>query len=888
MIIKRKEKSSSITLFLLLTITLSTLLIAIPITSAHNPRLEIPTWTYAGVSPMTVGVGQQVTIVFWQNLVPPTANGAYGDRWYFDLTITHPDGTIETMTNFVSDPVGGSYTLYTPVDIGNYTIVAKFVGKVLDNSPGGMSPSGLYAGSQMSASSNVTEYLGDYFLPSVSEPITLTVTQEPLARYVETPLPTDYWTRPIYGANRDWYQVAANWLGTASGAHNVGPTTNFNYGSAPNTSHILWTKPYWAGGTMDYRFGPYTYHTSHYEGISFSPPIIIQGKLFYTQTWLPKEGWYCVDLYTGETQYFQNTTGSFVRQTLNVRNEVNSFDSSGGLLYGNPAFGQIYDYESPNQHGGFPYLWVTSTGKTNTWDMLDAMTGDLICSIGNVSASGTSVYGKDGSILRYNIVGSGINKRLTVWNTSDCIMNRWNYSAIGGNSYWMWRPYFNYTFDGNTGFSTNVSIPDVQGSIRAVREDQFIIGGTSGFNDGNSSTVVQGNLWALNLNREIGPIGKLLWNKTYTPPAEVPKNALQDLQFSAHDMSGPTVDPEDGIFYFVQTMTRERWIYSLDTMTQLWKSEPENQFNFYGLSTTMYDGKMLSYGYSGILIAYNATTGQILWTWSAPSVGLDETPYPHTPLSLGLVADGKLFMMTQEHSPNTPLRRDSKIYAVDTNTGKLVWSLTCWPSGMALADGRIVTMDYFDNSIYCFGKGPSGLTVNAPLTVLPLYSSVIITGSVTDQSVGAKKIAEERGFVNGIPAIADESMDSWMEYLYHERPIPTDATGVVVSLNAVDPNGNYIHIGNATSDITGAYGCKFTPEVPGTYQIIATFGGSESYGSSSAQTYLGIGDPTATQAPYPQISQTPTETYFALSTVAIIIAIAIGFALTIIILRKRQ
>ena len=38
------------------------------------------------------------------------------------------------------------------------------------------------------------------------------------------------------------------------------------------------------------------------------------------------------------------------------------------------------------------------------------------------------------------------------------------------------------TFDGNNGFSLNVSIPDVSGSILAVREGKYIIGGTGGTN----------------------------------------------------------------------------------------------------------------------------------------------------------------------------------------------------------------------------------------------------------------------------------------------------------------------------------------------------------------------------------------------------------------------
>ncbi len=38
----------------------------------------------------------------------------------------------------------------------------------------------------------------------------------------------------------------------------------------------------------------------------------------------------------------------------------------------------------------------------------------------------------------------------------------------------------------------------------------------------------------------------------------------------------------------------------------------------------------------------------------------------------------------------------------------------------------------------------------------PLGTSVMITGSVTDQSPGAA----------GTPAISDEDMSAWMEYMY--------------------------------------------------------------------------------------------------------------------------
>jgi hypothetical protein len=69
----------------------------------------------------------------------------------------------------------------------------------------------------------------------------------------------------------------------------------------------------------------------------------------------------------------------------------------------------------------------------------------------------------------------------------------------------------------------------------------------------------------------------------------------------------------------------------------------------------------------------------------------------------------------------------------------------------------------------------------------------------------------------------------------------------------------------------------FTPEVPGTYQIMANFAGSASYGPSSATTYLTVGEaPTQpTQAPQETLAQEPIGMYMLFATIAIIIAIAI-------------
>jgi hypothetical protein len=79
-------------------------------------------------------------------------------------------------------------------------------------------------------------------------------------------------------------------------------------------------------------------------------------------------------------------------------------------------------------------------------------------------------------------------------------------------------------------------------------------------------------------------------------------------------------------------------------------------------------------------------------------------------------------------------------------------------------------------------------------------------------------------------------------------------------LTAIDPNGNSQTIGTATSDVSGSYGLMWVPPVEGTYQITATFAGSNSYGGSYDMTYMGVGPAAATPAPVATPTPTPVST----------------------------
>jgi hypothetical protein len=121
--------------------------------------------------------------------------------------------------------------------------------------------------------------------------------------------------------------------------------------------------------------------------------------------------------------------------------------------------------------------------------------------------------------------------------------------------------------------------------------------------------------------------------------------------------------------------------------------------------------------------------------------------------------------------------------------------------------------------------------------------------------------------------------------IWHNETI----TGVPVMLTAIDPNGNAVDIGTATTNgYYGTFAKEWTPDIEGTYQIIASFIGDDSYGSSGAATAISVGA-TQTAAPTPtttanqQVDNTSIMYAIAAAAIAIIIAVAI---VGILILRK--
>jgi hypothetical protein len=110
-----------------------------------------------------------------------------------------------------------------------------------------------------------------------------------------------------------------------------------------------------------------------------------------------------------------------------------------------------------------------------------------------------------------------------------------------------------------------------------------------------------------------------------------------------------------------------------------------------------------------------------------------------------------------------------------------------------------------------------------------------------------------------------------------------DAVGVPVMLQAQGPDG-IIDIGTVTSDGYGMFKKMWTPPDEGEYTIMAAFAGTNSYGSSYAESAMGVSPAPSEPEPVTIPDYTPM---FAGIIAAVAIAIVIGVG-NLYLLRKHK
>jgi len=831
-ILKNRRLYATIAVLMVLSFAVS--MLGSPTAFAQSKNTTYP---FVDAIPNPVGVNQRTLINFGLlNYL-----NVDGDGWNVTLTITKPDNTTEKVGPLMTWSTGTVGHYFTPDTVGTYYLECSF---------------------------DEVEYRNVTYAASKTEKLALIVQEDPVPVYPGHALPSEYWTRPIDSQLREWFSLAGSWVAIPQNL--IAP-----YNDGPESAHILWTRP--IGDTMGGLAGGDTgqagyQHGDAYEG-KWSGSVIIGGILYYNKYMTgftfnsPQQEIVAVDLHTGETVWSKN---------IPVGN-------------GRISTGQVLMWDSLNNRGAFSYIWVVSGSN---WYALDALTGDLKYNMTNVPG-GTNYRGPNGEILKYQIVNQGNSSnpdyRLLRWNSSYVV----NKGKVGMAESWGSQVQGVSFNAAERGYDLNVSIPFYNQATTSLPGNRTI---QMAFVDDRvilaSVTATKVQMWALSLAK--GHEGALLFNTQWTPPAEWEEGNITLTSIGQAGWCAWSQADMVGVYFTKENL--KHYAFSLEDGSFLWETEPQIYADAWSdtVLATFGPDRIIAYNtlYSatvgGIVYAYNITTGDLKWTYNATD------PFHESYISNNwwimplFVTDGKIYFGHLEHSALEPKPRGAPFFALDAETGDLVFRAdglfrqSRWGGRAIIGDSIIATQDTYDQRVYAIGKGPSSMTVTAPDVGVPANTPVLIKGTVMDVSPGTRDTAITLRFPNGVPAVSDESMGNWMKYVYKQFEQPMDTTGVTVKIDAINPDGEYVNLGTTTSDASGRFAFEYTPSTAGKYIIYATFEGSASYYGSVAQnemTVMQAAEPTQT----PPISMPPYEMY----TIGMGVAIIIAIALAVVLLRKR-
>ena len=879
-----KRIKSAILFVLLFSIVTSTVISSNVFGQVYFPTgYNVPTYAYINVAPNPIGVGQTVNVNFF--LATPMETSERPNN--MTVKMVDPDGNTKIWGPYTGDTTGGTFFNFVPDKVGNYEFQFIYGGQLLVGDP--ERPN--------------SPWVGMVNLPSKSEVKTLTVQEDPITQssYPTTPLPTEWWQTPVSAENVDqWYKLMGPWLGFGSIA--FGRTGSYNATSFCNpytpsvlSGHVLWTKPWGAGGVVGGDAGG-TQDTGHYWTTrQYQPqyePIIING-IMYSQLYPigmgqnQAQGIQAVDLYTGETMWTINTTNRLRCGMTTIYNEVNQYGAIGPFIW---TTGQL---PAGDTGGTRPNL----QSGTVQWNMYDAYTGAYILSLVNGSdvtirpdakgnlmgyfintTAGTeTVYPKPGGRL------PAVPERVT--NTGPhltCV----NFTMAMGNaqSSGSWQPARNSVLDFSKGYMWSKPVPtNISGA--AITPAPLYINGIVGDTVFMTTGFVKAQYYGgevagwLTVASMDQTTGQVLWlqNITYAGGVE------SLLPFTRTSMVFG-----EGKFFLMNCVNYKIDAFDVRTGAKVWTNEMKgdngvapNDYDLFSLKPFVANGALLVAGLGGDIWSFNAATGAQNWYTNTTKLigepGL-ESPYGIWPIWVfdchAQTNDVSYWAIGHEYNP--PLFHGAQMLAINNTNGELIWSeLGTYIRSTSIAYGVLLSLNAYDNQIYAWGKGPSSTTVTAPNVGVTTATPITITGIVMDVSAGTTQDEIAKRFPNGLPCVSDASQSKWMEYVYQKQVQPTDATGVEVTLSVVDSNGNFRDIGTTTSSAKGYYSFVWTPDISGKYTLYATFPGSESYYGSSAETSFYTQDvPTATQIPETAAPVDNTMTIIGVG-VAMIIAIAV-------------
>jgi hypothetical protein len=765
------------------------------------PPGAVPDYTfesnaYMGVRPNPVGVGQSVLVNLW------TSPGSYHAFYYPDykVTIENPNGvqSVRVMDSYYADIT--AWFEFSPDMAGTWKL--KF------EAPGMYLPPAMYedhptGGGFMGAANNTYNlYQSIYYTPDETEWQTLEVQEDFVLPWPPSDLPTDYWTRPVNPINREWWSIAGNfpfsgaWYWPNGEILYRGDSNEHRYVTAPESSHIVWKRQNAIAGLI----GGEDYYISDRGGGS-GPTIIYSGRAYQGISKVfdgeVRSVFQCYDIRTGEVFWEQPAAG-YTSYWFGM-----AFTSTlvpTNILYERQTMEAVPGASA--SQGTSVYLVAISGGRLYKWD---PWTGSLST---NVSISPVS---------------SG-----TIWN-NEYVLSVQN---LGGGNYCL----INWTMSGGSSNFASRVLNNITWPISGIGD---------GIDFENWLTVTgwwaspPGPQWCI--GHEIDGYnmltGEYLWH-----------SETNDTQHENIQAAGQTIIAKDGI-WVLGAHGRHFTGYSMLTGAKLWESEltdyPWGAWFPYAVSAYEPDETqswIITSTYEGVY-AINFADGKIMWEYKNPRAVPFENPYysedgPSAPFFTGtLIADDKVFAYNGEHTASQPASRDWSLHCIDAKTGEGLWTIYNPMIPHAVADGYLVATNDYDGYMYTFGKGKSATTVTAAPKTIAKGTTVLIEGTVLDQSPAQP----------GTPCVSKDSMSTQMEYLHLQFPLAgiwgnETITGVPVYLTAIDSNYNVIDIGVVTSNgYYGTFGYAWTPTDEGLYEIIASFMGDDSYGSSVASTFVSVG-----------------------------------------------
>ena len=567
---KNKTKISTIAIILVLTI--SALIVAIPTATAQNTQTTYP---FLGVVPNPVGVNQ--VVLFHVGIFQQLSSAQMG--WTdMSITIERPDGQTDTITGIKTDSTGGTGKTYTPTMTGSYICKAHFPEQVIE---AGKTAPGIAMGTIM--------------LASESAEVELVVQADPIPYYPDSPLPQEYWTRPIDAQLREWSAVTGNWLQASL----TSPQVLAGNAEAPESAHILWTKEVYIGGIagMEDTGNEQPYwsfsHGDAYEG-KWTNRIIIDGILIYCHRTNDRPLYYTA---------LEVRTGKELWKKVIMDNRTISF-------------AQNLKWEGYNHHAVYPYFWVTIG---TTWYAFDPYTGLPEFTVTNVP-SGTTLTDENGWIYRVNL--NYRNGEGYIWSMVDLIEPFGVDSPARGS--WLPAGSFygsrydtydaaemedgNLTEEAQRAYISEFPIPNEP----RLNNQRAIALGDRAFGLEYSQTEIV--TWAISL--EPGNEGTLLYRKTWAAPAWWEEGGIQ-IEFNC-------ISLEDGAAVFWVHDTLQYYCFSTETGEYMWgPSEPEYYMNYYGWTEFgerppfIYNGKLYSSGAGGVIYCYDLADGKVLWSYAA-------------------------------------------------------------------------------------------------------------------------------------------------------------------------------------------------------------------------------------------------------------------------------